>query len=77
MQDPNLFVRVSLRSGHFTVPAATAARCGWHVLHDADATDNTGRPLPPTLRADTGAATPPETEPEADEAEGDNTEEQA
>lgn len=66
MQNPALFVRVSLPHGHFTVPAATAERCGWRVLDDHDALDANGRPLPPKLRVDHGAVTESTTDPEAD-----------
>ena len=56
------FVRVSLPHGHFTVPAATAARGGWRVLKQS-AYDKHGRLRPPKLRVGLVAATPtPDTE---------------
>ena len=70
--NPATFVRVSLPSGHYTVPAVTAERGGWRVLK-RDALDKKGRPLPPKLRDDKLAATPTPTDPEA--ASGDTPEE--
>lgn len=50
------FVRVSTPAGHFSVPAAIAARAGddWAVL-DEDAVDEAGRPLPSKLRDSIGS----------------------
>ena len=60
--NPDLWQRVSLPHGHFTVPAVIASRGPWRVLKQ-DALDKTGRPLPPKLRVDLVAATPtPDTE---------------
>ena len=63
---PNPFVRVSTARGHFTVPLASALRGGMTVLDDHDALDANGRPRPPKLRADMGAVTESNPDPEAD-----------
>ena len=72
MRNPDLFVRVSTPRGHFSVPAAVAARSSWRVLK-RPATDASGRPLPPKLREPRLAATPIPTDPEI--ASGETSEE--
>lgn len=64
MQNPAEFVRVSIESGHHSVPAAVAEAAGWKVLK-RPATDKNGQPLPPTPRDVIAAATPPEAEGES------------
>lgn len=59
-----MFVRVTNARGHFSVPRATAVRCGLEVLEDHEAADSNGRPHPPKLRTNLGAVTV-STDPEA------------
>lgn len=71
-----LFVRISNENGHFSVPAAVAARNkSWRVLKQP-AVDKFGAPLPPKLRVDIVAATPP-TESEAADVSADTEESEA
>lgn len=71
MQNPAVFVRVSLPEGHYTVPAAIAERGSWRVLKQG-ALDKKGRPLPPKPREDKLAATPT---PEPETVSGETSEE--
>lgn len=58
MQNPDLFVIVSLPSGLHRVPRVVAERGGWRILKDAPNRKRRQRERYPKPRVDLGAATP-------------------